>query len=111
MSNKTKVMVMDCVGTENENYAYDITFKNLGLDTEKYVISRSNDTAWSKDCRGEKLYTLKDNGNGVVIKSHDGSKIELDYSEIDELKTLLDFYEKHSPGIKCDKEFYLKEKI
>lgn len=110
MSNKKNIMVIECPGTENENHAYNIKVKQ-GKDSRTYKINRSNDSNWTSHVRGENIGSLKDHGNGVKLSIGDIQDINLEYHEVYELKTLLDFYEKNETNFGCEREFYDKTPI
>ena len=69
-------------GFEHE---YDVKYNyNKG----KTIITRSNSSEWSEDCRGEIVGSLIDNGNDVHIHI-DGESIALDYSQMEILTSLI----------------------
>lgn len=53
-------------------------------------------TGWTTMVREKEAVKLKDHGNGVKIKFRSGTKLDLDYSEVEELATLLKFYNEDS---------------
>ena len=63
------------------------------VNWDAIVLSRSNGLQWNKECRGEDLLKLIDDGNGIVISGLD-KKLKLDYCQVVKLLSLLLYYNK-----------------
>ena len=60
-------------------------------------LHRSQSDYWAKHARGEMLWTVADDGNGVTLTSDQlKKKIRLDYSQVSELQILLGLLSKNS---------------
>jgi hypothetical protein len=81
----------------NETSLYNIKLNKKNINNIKIKLEYSeHDNGWTKQIQGETAAKLHDNGNGVTVHLHDGSKnIELTYSDILELNVLLEYYHKH----------------
>jgi len=87
MKTKKTFRVVDNEG----QHEYDIAVEIIE-EGEEFTLFRSLDSYWAEHVRGDKVLSLVDNGNGVVLSK----KIdEMDYSEILELSLLLNFHRKY----------------
>lgn len=88
----SKVTYVEGFG-QYETSIYDMETTRKYYNDGKVVMRYSPlDAGWSPHVRGQVAAKLKDNGNGVKIKFDDGTKIKLDYSQVQELYILLDYY-------------------
>ena len=78
-----QVWIKNNLDSDALDYDYDI------IENDELIeLSYSNSSDWSKEVMGITCATLKDCGNGVVIKVGD-KKIKVNYNELRELKCLL----------------------
>lgn len=67
-----------------DDHLYDISVKDDG--TKTYDMCRSSSTSWTNP--GERVCTLTDDGNGVVLEIGD-QVMDLDYSDYELLLAIL----------------------
>jgi|688.fasta_scaffold11357_28 hypothetical protein len=72
---------------EEENIAYVIEELEEGFE-----MKRSNNNMWSSHVRGEKIGEIKDDGSDIILMFAGRPDLKLDYSELFELKVILDYY-------------------
>ncbi len=85
---KIYVSTLEC---DEENIAYIIEELEEGFE-----MKRSNNSTWSSHVRGERIGEIKDDGNDITLMFQDRTDMKLDYSELFELKLMLDYYYKES---------------
>jgi argininosuccinate synthase len=93
---------------------YDLETIDAHANTGKVLMRYSPlDNAWTSLVKGEVAVKLKDTGDEVKIKFDNGKKIKLDYSQLQELAMILQYYNEDSglvnlkPTIKKMKEVEL----
>ena len=74
---------------------YKLETLKSNINDSRIKMSFYGDT-WSEHVRGKEIVKLKDHGNGVNISFKKGTKLKLDYDEIEELEALLKFYNEDS---------------
>lgn len=78
----------------NENELdYFITEDNTDAGV-LYTLTRSEGAQWSSDVKGDKILSILDDGNGLILNRKIGKS--LDYSWAGELTLLLTFIQKRS---------------
>jgi len=70
-----------------EVHDYDVTIETTDKG-ENITLYRSNGGDWADDCRGEKILSLLDTGNGIIFPKTIYSK-EVDYNQLAELFVVL----------------------
>ena len=60
-------------------------------DGTMYQLHRSLNNTWSKDCQGEILVTMINDGNGYKFKWKQEERKRLGYDEIEHLYLLIDY--------------------
>ena len=83
MNDKQIYMVLDHEGV----HEYDIVKESTDKG-EEITLFRSNNPIWTSHAKGEKLLSLVNDGNGIKF---DRKFSLLDYSELLELRLLLNF--------------------
>lgn len=63
----------------------------------KYTLYRSDNEIWSEHVKGEKIASIKDDGDGLIF-SHSNKKLE--YSSAEEIRILLNFIQFVEGGLK-----------
>ena len=83
MKDKQTYMVLDHEGV----HEYDIVKKSTDKG-EEITLFRSNNSTWTEQAKGEKIMSLVNNGDGI---NFDRKFKSLDYTELFELRLLLNF--------------------
>jgi hypothetical protein len=83
MNDKQTYMVLNHEGV----HEYDIV-KELTDEGDKITLFRSNNPTWTEQAKGEKILSLVNDGNEIKF---DRKFKSLDYSELFELRLLLNF--------------------
>jgi hypothetical protein len=72
---------------------YDGTLKSEVNDTHVVLRHSNVDSQWTPKVKGETAVELHDDGNGATVVFKDGKSIQLDYSQVVELRALLNVHE------------------
>ena len=82
-----KFRVYNTYDGDGDIHDYDVTIEDTDKG-DKYTLFRSNGGDWADDCRGEKILSLVDTGNGVIFPKNIYTK-DVDYHNLAELFVLL----------------------
>ena len=93
-----KYVILD----EEGSHEYDLIVEETDNSTI-YSLYASNNGEWSDNFKGTKVLTLTDNGNNVKFNK---ISIKLDYSDIAEMKLLLDCYSKIDTKLMLDYKIF-----
>lgn len=73
---------------------YDGTLDAKNINDTHVVLRHSTvDGKWTEKVNGKTAVELRDNGNGVVVQFKNGVEFALDYSQVVELRALLNVAE------------------
>ncbi len=82
-----KIYIVDKSGDGNSSI-YTAKLHSEPDNTSVKLFHSGIDSGWSEKCRGKLAGSLLDHGNGVTVKFKD-KKINLDFSELEELRMML----------------------
>lgn len=74
------------------------------------IVYHEDDLYWTDKCRGKESISVTDTGNEIIIDFKDSDKrVSVNYSEIEELRILLDFMNTKGTNGSRSSEIYFKE--
>ena len=93
MSTKTFLILDDYY----KNIKYKIKVEQPENRTTCYSLYRSENSEWSDHVKNEKILIVEDTGNGLILQWEEKvKKHNLDYSQADELRLILNFINSQS---------------
>lgn len=85
------------INTDEQFIEYIIKVKvNKDKGYTKYTLYRSDNEIWSEHAQGEKIVSIKDDGDGLIFSRFDK---KINYSSAEEIRILLNFIQFSEGGL------------